>query len=167
MLSREYGGLNLPESIYQMMVEIVARAESGLMTVYGLQEIASLIEEYGDPETKARVLPRFARGEVSGAMVLTEADAGSDLGAVATRATLDEATGQWHLNGVKRFITNGAGRRVAGPGPQRGGLDRRPRPLDVPRRARRHGQDPAHREQDGDPRVADVRDPVRQHPGRS
>ena len=107
MLSREYGGLNLPESVYQMMVEIVARAESGLMTVYGLQEIASSIEEYGDPETKARVLPRFARGEVSGAMVLTEADAGSDLGAVATRATLDEVTGQWHLNGVKRFITNG------------------------------------------------------------
>ena len=107
MLPREYGGLNLPESIYQMMVEVVARAESGLMTVYGLQEIASMIEEYGDPETKARVLPRFARGEVSGAMVLTEADAGSDLGAVATRATLDEATGRWHLNGVKRFITNG------------------------------------------------------------
>ncbi len=107
MLSREYGGLNLPESVYQMMVEVVARAESGLMTVYGLQEIASLLEEHGDPETKARVLPRFSRGEVSGAMVLTEADAGSDLGAVATRATLDEATGQWHLNGVKRFITNG------------------------------------------------------------
>jgi 3-(methylthio)propanoyl-CoA dehydrogenase len=107
MLPREFGGLNLPESIYQMMVEVVARAESGLMTVYGLQEIASLIEEYGDPETKARVLPRFSRGEISGAMVLTEADAGSDLGAVSTRATLDEATGQWHLNGVKRFITNG------------------------------------------------------------
>ncbi len=107
MLSREYGGLNLPESVYQMMVEMVARAESGLMTVYGLQEIASSLEEYGDEETKARVLPRFARGEVSGAMVLTEADAGSDLGAVATRATLDEATGRWHLNGVKRFITNG------------------------------------------------------------
>ena len=107
MLSREYGGLNLPESIYQMMVELVARAESGLMTVYGLQEIASSLEEYGDPETKARILPRFARGEVSGAMVLTEADAGSDLGSVATRATLDEATGEWRLNGVKRFITNG------------------------------------------------------------
>ena len=106
MLPRQYGGLNLPESIYSMLVEIVARAESGLMTVYGLQEIASMIDEYGDPETKARVLPRFSRGEVSGAMVLTEADAGSDLGAVATRATLDES-GQWHLNGVKRFITNG------------------------------------------------------------
>ena len=107
MLSREYGGLNLPESIYQMMVELVARAESGLMTVYGLQEIASSLEEYGDAETKARILPRFARGEASGAMVLTEADAGSDLGSVATRATLDEATGTWRLNGVKRFITNG------------------------------------------------------------
>jgi alkylation response protein AidB-like acyl-CoA dehydrogenase len=107
MLSREYGGLNLPESIYQMMVEIVARAESGLMTVYGLQEIASLIEEQADPETKARILPRFARGEVSGAMVLTEADAGSDLGSVATRARLDEATGEWRISGVKRFITNG------------------------------------------------------------
>jgi alkylation response protein AidB-like acyl-CoA dehydrogenase len=106
MLPREFGGLNLPESIYSMLVEIVARAESGLMTVYGLQEIASMIDEYGDPETKARVLPRFSRGEVSGAMVLTEADAGSDLGAVATKATLDE-NGQWHLNGVKRFITNG------------------------------------------------------------
>jgi alkylation response protein AidB-like acyl-CoA dehydrogenase len=106
MLPREFGGLNLPESIYSMLVEIVARAESGLMTVYGLQEIASMIDEYGDEETKARVLPRFSRGEVSGAMVLTEADAGSDLGAVATRATLDE-NGQWHLNGVKRFITNG------------------------------------------------------------
>jgi alkylation response protein AidB-like acyl-CoA dehydrogenase len=107
MLPREYGGLNLPESIYQMMVELVARAESGLMTVYGLQEIASCLEEYGDQETKDRILPKFSRGEVSGAMVLTEADAGSDLGAVATRATLDEATGKWHLNGVKRFITNG------------------------------------------------------------
>jgi alkylation response protein AidB-like acyl-CoA dehydrogenase len=102
MLSREYGGLNLPESVYQMMVEMVARAESGLMTVYGLQEIASSIEEHGDPETKARVLPRFARGEVSGAMVLTEADAGSDLGAVAPGRRWTRATGQWHLNGVKR-----------------------------------------------------------------
>ena len=107
MLPREYGGLNLPESIYSMLVEIVSRAESGLMTVYGLQEIADLIEEYADAETKARVLPKFSRGEVSGAMVLTEADAGSDLGAVATKATFDEATGKWYLNGVKRFITNG------------------------------------------------------------
>ncbi|HEY5119219.1 MAG TPA: acyl-CoA dehydrogenase family protein, partial [Anaerolineales bacterium] len=107
MLSRKYGGLNLPESIYQMMVEIVSRAESGLMTIFGLQEIASSIEEFGGEEAKQRVLPKFARGEVSGAMILTEADAGSDLGAVQTRAVYDEAVKIWRLTGVKRFITNG------------------------------------------------------------
>ncbi|MBN2146967.1 MAG: acyl-CoA dehydrogenase family protein [Anaerolineales bacterium] len=107
MLPWEHGGLNLPESIYQIMVELVSRAEAGLMTIFGLQEIASVIEEFADEETKERFLPRFSRGEVSGAMVLTEPDAGSDLGAVQTRATFDDATGQWHINGVKRFITNG------------------------------------------------------------
>ncbi len=107
MLPWEYGGLNLPEVIYQMMVEMVSRAEGGLMTIFGLQEIASTISEFGDEELKRDVLPRFARGEVNGAMVLTEADAGSDLGAVQTRATYDEAAGMWRLNGVKRFITNG------------------------------------------------------------
>lgn len=107
MLPWEYGGLNLPETIYQMMVELVSRAEGGLMTIFGLQEIASTIGEYGDPDMKADVLPRFARGEVAGAMVLTEPDAGSDLGSVQTRATFDEAAGVWRINGVKRFITNG------------------------------------------------------------
>src|SRR5512143_2725429 len=97
----------MPETLYQMMVEIISCDEAGLMTIFGLQEIASTINEFGDDETKARVLPRFARGEVAGAMVLTEPDAGSDLGSVQTRATYDESAGIWRLNGVKRFITNG------------------------------------------------------------
>lgn len=107
MLPWEYGGMNLPETVYQMMVEIVSRAEAGLMTIFGLQEIASSINDFGTEEMKARILPRFARGEVAGAMVLTEPDAGSDLGSIQTRATLDETTGKWRINGVKRFITNG------------------------------------------------------------
>jgi alkylation response protein AidB-like acyl-CoA dehydrogenase len=107
MLPWEYGGMNLPETVYQMMVEIVSRAEAGLMTIFGLQEIASSINEFGDEAMKARILPRFARGEVAGAMVLTEPDAGSDLGAVQTRATYDEEAGVWRITGVKRFITNG------------------------------------------------------------
>jgi alkylation response protein AidB-like acyl-CoA dehydrogenase len=105
MIPREYGGLNLPESIYQMMVELVSRAEAGLMTIFGLQEISALISELASEEDKARLLPRFVRGEVGGAMILTEAEAGSDLGAVQMRATLVD--GAWRLNGVKRFITNG------------------------------------------------------------
>jgi hypothetical protein len=107
MLPWEYGGLNLPETVYQAMIEMVSRAEGGLMTIFGLQEIASTVNEFASEEVKARVLPRFARGEVFGAMVLTEPDAGSDLGSAQCRATLDEATGKWRINGVKRFITNG------------------------------------------------------------
>jgi 3-(methylthio)propanoyl-CoA dehydrogenase len=107
MLPREYGGLNLPECVFQMMVEIVSRAEAGLMNLFGLQEISATIAEFGDEALKARFLPRFARGEVSGAMALTEPDSGSDLGSVQTRATYDEAAGTWRLSGVKRFITNG------------------------------------------------------------
>jgi alkylation response protein AidB-like acyl-CoA dehydrogenase len=107
MLPWDYGGMNMPETIYQLMIDMVSRAEAGLMTVFGLLEIALAINEYADQEVKDRLLPKFARGEVTGAMVLTEPDAGSDLGVVQTRATFDEEAGHWRLNGVKRFITNG------------------------------------------------------------
>ncbi|MGD1995144.1 MAG: acyl-CoA dehydrogenase family protein [Anaerolineae bacterium] len=107
MLPWEYGGLNLPGAIFQMMVEIISRADAGLMTIFGLQEISSTIAEFGSEEMKARLLPRFARGEVTAAMVLTEPDAGSDLGRMQTHAAYDEEAGRWRLNGVKRFITNG------------------------------------------------------------
>lgn len=107
LLPWEYGGLNLPGTIVQMMIEIISRAEPGLMSIFAVQEVSSTIAEYGDEEMKARILPRFARGEVTGGMVLTEPDAGSDLGATQTRAAYDEGTGVWRLNGVKRFITNG------------------------------------------------------------
>ena len=110
MLPYAYGGLNVPESVFQMMVEVVSRAEAGLMNLFGLQEISAIVAEYGDEALKARLLPHLASGEATGAMVLTEPDAGSDLGAVQTRATYDEAAGVWRLNGVKRFITNGCGK---------------------------------------------------------
>ena len=105
----ECGGLNLPETVLQMIVEIISRADASLMSVFGLQEIAAImIAEYGDEEMKARILPRMIRGELrGGAMVLTEPDAGSDLGVVQTHADYDEEAGVWRLNGVKRFITNG------------------------------------------------------------
>ena len=108
MLPWEYGGLNLPESIFQMMVEIVSRADAGLMTVFGLQEISAAINEYGTPEMKSRLLPRFSHDGASGAMILTEPEAGSDLGGVQTSATFDEINGKWYIDGVKRFATNGS-----------------------------------------------------------
>ncbi len=111
-LPRKYGGLNMPTVTYGMAIEMVSRADAGLMTIFGLQNIAETINDFADEESKMEYLPKFAAGEVTGAMVLTEPDAGSDLQAVATSATPpaegDDA-GVWRINGVKRFITNGCG----------------------------------------------------------
>jgi len=107
-LPRKYGGLNCPNLIYTMATEMVSRADTSFMNMFGLQGIAETIHAFASEEIKDEVLPRFACGEVTGAMVLTEPDAGSDLQAVRLRADQD-ADGNWMLNGVKRFITNGCG----------------------------------------------------------
>ena len=107
-LPRRYGGLNCPSLVYTMATEMISRADTSLMNLFGLQGIAETIYAFANDEIKDEVLPRFARGEVTGAMVLTEPDAGSDLQAVRLRAFQDEQ-GNWYLNGVKRFITNGCG----------------------------------------------------------
>ncbi|NUQ62139.1 MAG: acyl-CoA dehydrogenase family protein [Pirellulales bacterium] len=107
-LPRKYGGLNCPNLIYTMATEIVSRADGSFMNMFGLQGIAETVNAFASQEIKDEVLPRFAHGEVTGAMVLTEPDAGSDLQAVRLRAYQDEK-GNWYLNGVKRFITNGCG----------------------------------------------------------
>jgi len=107
-LPRRYGGLNCPNIIYTMANEIVSRADASLMNLFGLQGIAETINAFADDAIRNEYLPRFSKGELTGAMVLTEPDAGSDLQAVALRAWQDN-DGQWRLNGVKRFITNGCG----------------------------------------------------------
>ncbi len=105
---RKFGGLNFPKTIYMMMLEIVSRADASLMNVFGLQDIAMTIEKFGDEEQKMKFMPGFSSGNYTGAMALTEPDAGSDLQAVNLHAYQNEE-GQWFLRGVKRFITNGGG----------------------------------------------------------
>ena len=107
-LPRKYGGLNMPMTIYTMSIEMVSRADASLMNLYGLQDIAETIHKFATQEQKDEFLPQFANGSTTGAMVLTEPDAGSDLQAVNLKAYQDE-DGNWKLNGVKRFITNGSG----------------------------------------------------------
>lgn len=108
-LPRCFGGLNLPNFVSNLAIEIVSRADAGLMTIFGLQEIAETIDLFANEEQRTAYLPRFARGEVTGAMVLTEPDAGSDLQAIALRATENPNGDGFLLNGVKRFISNGCG----------------------------------------------------------
>jgi len=108
ILPREYGGLNFPTIIYMIAVELISRAEASLMNIFGLQDIGKTIERFGNELQRQEFLPKFVTGEYTGAMVLTEPDAGSDLQAVKLNAYQDE-NGNWFLRGVKRFITNGNG----------------------------------------------------------
>ena len=108
-LPRKYGGLNFPVSVLVMIVEMVSRADPALMNIFGLQDISETVNKFADEEIKAAYLPRFASGEVTGSMALTEPEAGSDLQNVQLKAT-EQPDGTWRLSGVKRFITNGNGR---------------------------------------------------------
>lgn len=116
-IPRAYGGLGFPETVYTAAIEIVSQADASLMNFFGLQGgIAETIAEFASDELKNAYLPRMSTGEFTGAMALTEPDAGSDLAAVQTRATeggmaavQDPVTGLWKISGTKRFITNGCG----------------------------------------------------------
>jgi 3-(methylthio)propanoyl-CoA dehydrogenase len=105
-LPRKYGGLNFPMVPYVMAAEIVSRADAGFANIWGLQDCAETLNEFGSEEIKNEFLPRFNKGATA-AMDLTEPDAGSDLQAVQLKAKYDEQSDTWLLNGVKRFITNG------------------------------------------------------------
>ena len=107
-LPRRYNGLNFSLVPYIMAADMVSRADAGFVNIWGLQDCAETIYEFADEDQRQRYLPRVCAGETM-AMDLTEPDAGSDLQAVALKATFNEADGTWRLNGVKRFITNGDG----------------------------------------------------------
>lgn len=105
-LGPAYGGYGLPSLVNSAYLEMIARADSSLMTIVGLQAgVAHDIEAYGSDAIKARYLPGFASGEYQGCMDLTEPQAGSDLGGITTRATRDGD--HYVVDGEKVFITNG------------------------------------------------------------
>ena len=105
-LPRRFGGLNFPIVPYIMAADMVSRADASLQNVWGLQDCAETIYEFGNEDQHKRFITRVCAGETM-SMDLTEPDAGSDLQAVMLKASYDEAAGCWRLNGVKRFITNG------------------------------------------------------------
>ena len=108
-LPYRYGGINCPQFVFSMTNDIVSRADASLMNIYGLQGNADTLNAFASEEIKQHYLPKMASGDWTGAMVLTEPDAGSDLQAVKVRGYQDE-NGQWYIHGVKRFITNGCGK---------------------------------------------------------
>ncbi len=105
-LARKFGGLNFPMVPYMMSADIVSRADASFQNIWMLQDCGETIYEFASEEQRNRYLPRVVSGETM-SMDLTEPDAGSDLQAVMLKAVYNEEEGQWYLNGVKRFITNG------------------------------------------------------------
>ncbi|MCP3904328.1 MAG: acyl-CoA dehydrogenase [Planctomycetes bacterium] len=107
-LPYRYGGLNCPNLVLTATNDIISRGDASLMNLYGLQGIGETINAFADEDIRKEFLPDMAAGKKTAAMVLTEPDSGSDLQSVKVHAEQDE-NGQWRINGVKRFITNGCG----------------------------------------------------------
>ena len=105
-MPRRFGGLNFPIVPYIMAADIVSRADASFENLWGLQDCAETLYEFGNDDQRQRYIPRVCEGETM-SMDLTEPDAGSDLQSVMLKASYDEQESCWRLNGVKRFITNG------------------------------------------------------------
>lgn len=105
-MPRRYDGLNFPIVPYIMAADMVSRADAGFENLWGLQDCAETLYEFGSEDQRQRYIPRVCAGETM-SMDLTEPDAGSDLQSVMLKVTFSEADNCWYLNGVKRFITNG------------------------------------------------------------
>jgi alkylation response protein AidB-like acyl-CoA dehydrogenase len=109
-LPRDLGGFNFPFSAGAAFMEIISRACTNTLLLYVFhQSPAVMIARFGTKPQIDRWVPRLAAGEISGAVAMTEPDAGSDLGALSTAAVVDAGEGAWRLNGRKQFITNGCG----------------------------------------------------------
>jgi alkylation response protein AidB-like acyl-CoA dehydrogenase len=102
-----YGGQGLPKALEQACLETVhgANMAFGLCPMLTLAGIEAL-HEHGTDAQKALYLPKLISGEWSGAMVLTEPQAGSDLGALRATAK-PNGDGTYALDGVKIYITWG------------------------------------------------------------
>jgi butyryl-CoA dehydrogenase len=104
----EYGGAGADFLSYILVLEELSRADAGVGVTVAVHTSACTLPllMYGTDEQRARFVPPLARGEGIGAFALTEAESGSDAGALRTRA---EADGDgWRITGAKQWITNGA-----------------------------------------------------------
>ncbi len=111
--AEEHGGQGLPWALAVALQEMwqSANMSFGLCPLL-TQGAVELLAAHGSPEQKKRYLPKLVSGEWTGTMNLTEPQAGSDVGAVKTRATRapehDGALGQaYRIKGNKIFITYG------------------------------------------------------------
>jgi acyl-CoA dehydrogenase len=107
-IAPEYGGLGLTMAEEALVAIEMGRTTPAFRSNFGTNVgIGSQgLVMAGTPEQKAQWLPRIASGEVITSFALTEPEAGSDSGAVRTRAVRDGDGDVYRLSGGKRYITN-------------------------------------------------------------
>jgi alkylation response protein AidB-like acyl-CoA dehydrogenase len=103
-LPQDLGGYGVTPSVRWAAAELLLGANPALFMYSGGPNFAAVIHRNGTPEQQQMARTIIERGW-GATMVLTEPDAGSDVGAGRTRA-IRQPDGTWHLEGVKRFITS-------------------------------------------------------------
>ncbi|MCW2950692.1 MAG: acyl-CoA dehydrogenase [Thermoleophilia bacterium] len=104
----ELGGAGLDFTSYVLAVEELSRADAGVGVTVAVHTSASTlpIVTWGSEAQQQAWVPRLASGEVIGSFALTESGAGSDAGAMSTRAE-EQSDGSFRITGTKQWITNG------------------------------------------------------------
>jgi hypothetical protein len=100
----EIGGSPAPRALWWSLVELVQGAQAAVFMFGGGPAFAGLLYRIGTPDQQREAELMIER-RWGATMVLTEPDAGSDVGAGVTRA-IEQPDGSWHIEGVKRFITS-------------------------------------------------------------
>ncbi|MGX7823876.1 acyl-CoA dehydrogenase [Actinokineospora sp. 24-640] len=104
-LTNELGGLGLPPTVQWAAAELILGANPALFMYLAGPNFAMILHKNGTEEQRGWAQFMIDRGW-GATMVLTEPDAGSDVGAGRTKA-VQQPDGTWHIDGVKRFITSG------------------------------------------------------------
>lgn len=104
-LSEEVGGMPAPAAVTWAINELALGANPAVFMYMAGPIMANIVFHIGN-ELQRHWAPIAVERNWAATMVLTEPDAGSDVGAGRTKA-VDNGDGTWHLEGVKRFITNG------------------------------------------------------------
>ena len=103
-LPAELGGTGAPRSLNWAMAELILGSNPAIWMYASGHTMARVLWDLGTPYQK-RFAEQAIEREWGATMVLTEPDAGSDVGAGRTRA-IEQLDGTWHIEGVKRFITS-------------------------------------------------------------
>jgi alkylation response protein AidB-like acyl-CoA dehydrogenase len=103
-LPAEIGGIGAPRSLAWSVAELILGANPAVWMYSGGPNFAQVLWAVGTPEQREFALAAIER-KWGSTMVLTEPEAGSDVGAARTRA-IEQPDGTWHIEGVKRFITS-------------------------------------------------------------